>query len=538
MSKKIIIWLVISMGLSYSFSISAAISAAISASNSGYVAATDMTTPAIFTVDKLQQTIADFESDPQGRFADYSNLNVHSIGLNALPRQFICTFPQGQAIADFMLAANESITLDFAKENKEENPQHSRETITLLRHFERRLMEVAAWDLFIAANQNYLDKSSPSHLVSQMQAPYVPRWGTWLNPKNAEPALIDPATFRYNTATLASNAWRCEENCLAKTIDLDTFKGNSRMLGGAKLIDQAGNPVFYESRGNTLLNQHYAASSAGNYRLNFPLGQCTSFTDIGINIGNFYSTDKKDVAPAVSMKIAWKVLTEWDDPARYLTQENVAVELSGKVQHVTLGMVGMHLAIKEQRQIKWRWITFEQRDNLDEPQQGSIARPSFFNPNCKHCCTNLYPYDSTDDMDNYNKINRKAVPAQLVRTTPLPESTIAANHRLQTWLGKQDSTLQFYKLVDTQYTSLVAPDHDFLERTPRDMRNAVLEPYVLANKPYCQMPDDYAFPTLYHDTGCMGCHQSATYKSENKGTLFADFTFLKQIDLKGEQTGG
>jgi hypothetical protein len=529
MNKKIIIWLVVSMGLSYSFSISAA----ISVSSSGYVAATDITTQAIFTVDEIQQTVADFESAPQGRFANYSNLNVQSIGLNALPRQFICTFPQGQAIADFILSANESIATDLAltKENKALNIQKK---ITLLRHFERRLMEVAAWDLFIAANQNYLDKSTPRHLVSKSvsknvskrQPPYVPRWGTWPNPKYADPALLEPATFRYNTAALASNAWRCERDCLAKTIDLDTFNGNSRMLGGAKLIDQAGNPVFYESRGNTILNQHYAASSAGGYRLNFPLGQCTSFADIGINIGNFYSADKKVVAPAVSIKIAWKVLTERDDPARYLTQDDIAVDLNGKVQHVTLGMVGMHLAIKEQRQIKWRWITFEQLDNLDEPQQGSTALPSFFNPNCKHCCTNLYPYD------NYNYNNSKAVPAQLVRTTLLPESTIATNRRLQTWLGKQESKLQFYKLVDTQYTSLIAPDHDFLERTPLDMRNAVLEPYVLAKKPYCQTPDNYAFPTLYHDTGCMGCHQSATYKSKNKGTLFADFTFLKQIDLE------
>ncbi|MCF2858300.1 hypothetical protein L1286_12505 [Pseudoalteromonas sp. SMS1] len=466
------------------------------------------------TVTELQNEISNLKQSSQSRFAHYEHTNAQSRFPN-VSRQFICPYGDGQKLYDLINTYNQKLNdiNDLATQTQ---------VVEQLRQFEREIMEISAWDLFLSANRNINASTTDLAGVLKHDKNYVPQWGAWLHDHKNNEQLIDKTTLQLTEQAIADNKWICEGDCLSNELDLELFSKESKVLGGGVLVDQAGNPVFYESRANGLLYQNLQEGNQYSVPMFFPLGQCTEFIDIGLQVDGVVGK-KQNIEPVLTVKLAWKILTNKDDEDRYFTIDNVSVNMAGKAHKVTLGMVGMHVAIKEQRQVQWRWTTFEHIDNLYEPDQGSTKTPSFYNPKCTDCCENMLPADSTQ-------------PAQLTRIEPLQPSTISLNERVQKLLGKYDSKLQYYKLVETQYTSLVAPSITkfYLERTPNDARNAVLEPFVVPSKPSCNNISKYIVPIHYPTTGCMGCHKYAEYKSKSGKLLNADFTFIQPLNLTKE----
>ncbi|RJE76039.1 hypothetical protein BGP78_15105 [Pseudoalteromonas sp. MSK9-3] len=447
------------------------------------------------------------------RFLNYEITNSEA-KFPEVPNQFICTFDNGNNIYEIISENNKII------ENITDK-QLQREMINELRSFEQKMMHIAAWDLFLAANNNVKARkqSFPSSLTSD--SAYIPKWGAWLHDTETSANLIDNETLELNSKSLDTGKWQCEGDCLQTTLNLDIFLPSQGIKGGGELIDQMGNPVFYESRANGLLFKQLGEGYEANLPMFFPLGQCTTNIDIGIT----FTKDpgkRQNILPVVTTKLAWRVLTDEDDQNQFFKMENVSINLKGHKTTVNLGLVAMHVAIKEQRQRSWRWVTFEHVNNLYEPEQGSSDKPFFNNPACKDCCNNLLP-------------KKSSTPAQITRLHPIPEGIQTLNKQLQSILKNNNSVFQYYKLVETQYTSLVAPNTDFLKTTPMDARNSVIEPFLLPKIQSCQNKTSYVTPANFFDSGCMGCHKFAKFKTKNGKPANADFTFITPLHIEKEK---
>lgn len=466
-------------------------------------------------LENLQTDINELMTSANSRFQRYDVFNAKS-KFPELPYQFICTYEDGNEI--YALINDNNKIIDGLTDSVVKA-----QMITELRAFEQKLMYIAAWDLFIAANSNIKSAKQTFPQVLENSENYVPRWAAWLGDKTPE-SKINTETKEFNSAALENNQWQCQGDCLTTTLDLHVFsKEQQKQEGiqqGGHLIDQAGNPVYFESRANGLLYQRLTQAYTGNYPSNYPLGQCTTYVDIGPNLSGEAGL-KQNIPPVVTVKLAWKVLTEKDNAAEYFSMQGVSLPNHESTKKVDLGMVAMHIAIKEQRQFNWRWVTFEHRNNLNEPAQGSSDTPSFYNPKCTDCCNNVYPKDN--------------VPAQITRVTPIPEGIQTLNQKLGSLLNSHNSVFQHYKLVETQYTSLVAPNSDFLKRTPNDARNAVLEPYLLPDVSSCQSTERYVIPAKTFATGCMGCHEGAKFQTKNSKCVKADFTFISPLNVTNSQ---
>ncbi|MEQ3531220.1 hypothetical protein [Pseudoalteromonas sp. XMcav11-Q] len=465
---------------------------------------------------ELKNEINKSINSKNSRFLKYGNTNKKS-EFPRVPNQFICTFPDGSQIYNIIKKNNEIIENITDKSVQLAMVQE-------LRAFEEKIMNISAWDLFLSVNSNINSKDSAFPGSVSFTSDYIPRWGTWLHDTTSSPKLVDANTFEMNAKSVSDGNWKCQGDCLKNTLDLELFSKEQRVDGGGILIDQAGNPIYYESRANGLLYQDLAEGFQYSVPMSFPLGQCTEYIDIGLEVGG-EAGKRQNILPVVSVKLGWKILTKQDDPNKYFSMENITLNQNGKTVQSKLGLVAMHVAIKEQRQYQWRWVTFEHIDNLNEPEQHSSETPTFNNPNCHDCCDNLLPKKSDS-------------PAQLTRLEPLSTNTILLNNKMRSLLKSNNSVFQHYKLVRTQYTSLVTPNlkQFFIERTPSDARNAVLEPFVLPEITNCSNKEKYIVPIHTFKTGCMGCHKYAEYKTKNGKSETADFTFISPLNIQKENT--
>lgn len=221
-----------------------------------------------------------------------------------------------------------------------------------------------------------------------------------------------------------------------------------------------------------------AAGQKATGDLSFPASREPSGTELG----------------AMEFKAAWKVLRPGDDPTHFFTQKAIVYNDQGgdpspEPQPVTVGLVGLHITHKTQRQHRWLWSTFEQVENDTK---------SFFNPNCpaSQCPPNVQtatvPYfELNADGTPHNK------PVQVV---PAVETTAASlNSAFQALLP--NTPWAYYKLISTQWVGNLgtAPK-------PAKLGNSVLETFVNEVKPY----------------SCMDCHNFA----HNSEHFKSDFSFI------------
>jgi hypothetical protein len=302
---------------------------------------------------------------------------------------------------------------------------------------------------------------------------------------------------------------------ISKTPTTPTISVAGQPLNTGPLIDQDGNYARYQILVNKPMYDYVVSnglySKAGQKRfsgkIQFPAGETTKDTTGG-RIG------------AIVVKVAWKVLSGRDDPAAFLTTQGyVYTPASAGVREAcrtgTLGLVGMHIVHKEQREPQWNWATFEHLGNVPDAPTTS-GRFSFYDPSCGGACpVNQQPPQPWDpSIPPHPGMFR----SQIMRKTQYPiEATNSASH----WNEKFHNVLKDkglndykiltkYKLITTQWPT--APDSKTDPNGspfPLFSANATMETYVQGNVPQAS-------------SSCIACHGNAT---DTSGKV-SDFTFI------------
>lgn len=273
---------------------------------------------------------------------------------------------------------------------------------------------------------------------------------------------------------------------------------------------------------------------------------------------------------AIEIKLAWKVLTDAEvksnrflvrrmpvvlyRPAASLAASGVpGAHLTGKpadnnnrppVTTETVGLVGMHIAMRTRSSPQWIWATFEQIDNTrvdlnsGDATHPLPARPSLSNPDDPEALVgaNLLPaYNAVgadgkplNDWDESKPMN----PVEVLRLVAPPPATEKVNRAMQSFLGAKGSVLRYYELIGTQWPKHpkapavpggqgTAPD-SVIGKVPGQMVpvyiiNTTMETYFQKGfQGAGPLEEDDRVPQLNIDTtpvfgteSCAGCHYSA-----------------------------
>ncbi|MBV8368788.1 MAG: hypothetical protein JO036_07605 [Candidatus Eremiobacteraeota bacterium] len=214
---------------------------------------------------------------------------------------------------------------------------------------------------------------------------------------------------------------------------------------------------------------------------------------------------------AMEFKAGWKVLKPGKDVfSHFFTMPAIVYNDqagSGPPESVTVGLVGLHIIHKTNRQHAWIWSTFEQIDNTNDGPRDANPK-SFYNPSCApaSCPPNTQtaptPYIEVRPGGKLNP------PTQVVAVvTPAP-SVVTLNAHFRGML--RNTPWYYYQLISTQWTGgsgpIPSPNPAHLGVVqPFQLGNPVLETYVREtfaspSPPASPMP---ARNSLY---SCMYCH--------------------------------
>jgi len=375
--------------------------------------------------------------------------------------------------------------------------------------WERRAMDIYSWDAFIAIQwpQRWDGEAwQPADDVSTAGDGWVPRWGTWFNDVDVTSLSVGGTYFR-----TSADGWQCQGECFQTALAGENYEPDDNGLW-----DRAGRRVRFETRLNDVVISALDPSIA---RLSFQTGQCATEyprkvckgTDcepcgspplrscIPSSAGETVIGDTFDKDAAVLVKLAWRVLDpNEDDLTRFVVMRGVQVD--GEPHD--LGLIAMHVLQKPKTHPRWTWSSFEHIDNL----QGRAGQPAAF---LAGTCPNTVPPRAPVRHTH------------LTRTAPIDPSTADLNREVQAMLAAQHSPLANYELVGTQYSryghtrtpprpvkdSLPDCSHeaDVAESvvTPAQLRNAIIEPYLVPGTTECPNP------VRPRTSTCMGCHAAA-----------------------------
>ncbi|WP_299495713.1 hypothetical protein [uncultured Shewanella sp.] len=255
---------------------------------------------------------------------------------------------------------------------------------------------------------------------------------------------------------------------------------------GGWLIDQRGNPTYYQIASNEISYNYIVSNqlyNADTVKIFFPINFPWKTAEI---------------------KASWRILTDKDDNSRYLTQTALVetFDEQGKPKNTftsqTLGLVGLHIINKPEGFPQWVWATFEQVDNVD-PQAtfASYYNPNATNPNQSPCQQGVIPCTPKEGTSF-------TTPNPLTRLTPIVADTLSVNKSFQSML--KGSALQYYQLVTTQRPNNPNDPGDPLGTPePNIAANVTMESYI------------------QESSNCMACHQTA---SGIDSPYHSDFSFL------------
>lgn len=453
----------------------------------------------------------------------------------------------------------------------------------------QKLFDVFAWKAFVALNwparSDGLPDPSKTYGDIPLSTPLV--WEFWQQssniflPDGGKPVWLgkpDPSLDRYKAG------WR--QNAAVN-------EGKQAFSG--PLIDQQGNWVHYIS----FVNQREFNFIVDNTLYNLE-GQAEFLRN---NIIEFPVND--DASPgSIEIKLAWKVLSPHEiSSGRFLTRELPVIPYrpasgvfasdppahkSGRVTdnipgqprtevRKTLGLIGMHIAMRTRSSPQWIWATFEQVDNTRLDPRSRDAKhplpshPSFANPNNPEALVsaNVLPaYNATDSKGNPIEDwdeSKILPPVEVLRLVPPPQGTEEVNIAAQAFLGSKGSVLRYYELDGTQWPKHPkapavpggqgsAPE-SIVRKMPGEvvpvfLTNSTMETYF--QKGYQQAgpleQDDRLASQLSVDTtmlfgteSCVGCHYSAGacigFRKESTGRLLHDANGNK-IPLYGQNGNG
>lgn len=456
----------------------------------------------------------------------------------------------------------------------------------------QRLFDLVSWKTFVAVNWPTGSDGAP---LPKLTGDGTPTWAGWkesfevYKEDGSEPlpwgdnrdlnsvipgheGLSAEATDKANRILYRNN----KHNEVANIAD------ESDQAFGGGLWDQNGNLVMYE----VLMNETEFNYVVENTLYNIE-GQI-AFNQAGKVVEFPSGTFGEEPIGAIEIKIAWKVLDpDKDIASRYLTMEGwipdpTSYQVLNDADHpacyvqfpenptyvqATLGMVGMHIAMKTTSSPQWIWATFEQKDNLEadptisgQSLSGKTVnlKPSFNDPSCETCAQNACVEPDANGLRR----------SQVRRMIPIPPAKRQLNAQASARLGSLGSVLQYYELVDTQWpTDPSAPPTPAGQGvasvtnkpggnvTPVFLTNMTMETYFQqGNQPAYNMEESYGTPTftardsvmIFGTESCTGCHFSAGIaiglggldpKTNRDSVLYgkpqsADFSWLLQTQAK------
>lgn len=319
--------------------------------------------------------------------------------------------------------------------------------------------------------------------VEEIFLPGAANPGPWNNP------LVSEQLSTINIAALKNTN-------VAKEVD--------QAVGGW-LIDQRGNPTYYEISANETSYNYIV----GN---NFYNADVVSKAN-NINFPNF----------STEVKASWRILTSSDDSSRYLTMQAQVAEFNAQGQatggstSATLGLVGLHIITKAAGYPQWIWSTFEQVDNVppkvqqngkwvNNPQQGVFY--SFFDASVPAAALNQSPCNWEQKGTELVCVPKAGMtfqtPNPLDRVTPLAATTEQINSAAQLTLS--NTLYKYYQLVTTQRPLMPDnPSNPLGQPTPALSANVTMESYIQPN------------------SSCMNCHSMATPVNS---AMKSDFSYL------------
>jgi hypothetical protein len=429
----------------------------------------------------------------------------------------------------------------------------------------RQMFDKFSWESFIAINWPVGEDGKPKE---NLKDEGLPAWYNWKESFEVFRNKGEKPTAWGAPRTLPN--WILEHDKKPSNTDknvrllfrTDKFNGNHAVNVAEEemqafqgpLFDQNGNLVRYE----VLMNEEEFDYILNNklYNIN---GQI-EFANDNSNKADFpagvYEETQK--VGAVEIKIAWKVLVEGkDDFSRYLTVPSYVLSVDKKSwDKVTAGMVGFHINHKTSSASQWVWSTFEHVDNLATNSMETFEhngkqvplRPSFNDPDCEICPTNVYKQSEsstfisdngdskTYNLDYYIPEDKKIAGTdyyinQAHRMIPIPERLQKLNREIQEQLKLEESPLQYYELVGTQFpkNQQAAPADPTYAAFPNSVINKPggdPDPIYLTNmtmETYYQngnqgaynfmengsQPKDSQEKLVFGTESCMGCHSSA-----------------------------
>jgi len=268
---------------------------------------------------------------------------------------------------------------------------------------------------------------------------------------------------------------------------------------GKVLIDQAGQPVYYE-----MALDEDEFNYITHYRLYDADAQLAFAAKYGIELPHSLDEHYGRLG-AIEVKAAWKILTRQEleaHPSRFHTAPAILKDGS----KVVVGLVGLHLY---QRFADFRqgvWASFAQIDNVPSQREENSGPYSFFDPGCHECRVNTEVKAPT--------------PTQVAEMFPVVSVVAAINDYMRDTIRDADpqSPWQFYRMIGAQWpkTSMMIGTPGQLAPLPEGnpststLTNPVIETFEQGA-----------------EVSCIGCHtKAATAKTSAAGPLATNYSFL------------
>jgi hypothetical protein len=463
----------------------------------------------------------------------------------------------------------------------------------------QRLFDIFAWRAFAALNSPALPNGQPDlsrSLGDVGSGPLV--WEFWQQPSNI--FLPDRAVPKW-----ANSPDHTMDHYKAGWRQTPSVNEGKQAFSGP-LVDQQGHWVHYVSLVNRREFDYFVENGlyflegqeafSENHQVRFPVN---TDTDYG----------------AIEIKLAWKRLSDAEIAShRFLVRDMPVVsyrpscstppdavipahksgnaadnENSRRTPTQTLGLIGMHIAMRTRSSPQWIWATFEQIDNtrLDltsgDDNHKLPSHPSLANPDNPRALVsaNLLPdyngpscngkpandWDEAPNEGNHSLNKPESLPpgflppVEVMRLVPPPQGTERVNIEAQAFLKSKNSVLRFYELDGTQWPKHpkspavpggegTAPE-SIIRKMPGEMvpvylTNATMETYFQKGFQVAgplEQDNRLTSNTLtdskmvFGTESCVGCHYSAGicigFRKDAAGKLILDSNGNK-IPIFGE----
>ncbi|MCF6442715.1 hypothetical protein L1077_25150 [Pseudoalteromonas luteoviolacea] len=335
----------------------------------------------------------------------------------------------------------------------------------------------------------------------------------------------------------------------------------------AILIDQSNNPVYYQKFVSPYLFEFIKKKSFYNLDGQIDYANkrawackndndidndaCITVNTIGFlackdpsqtqcdKIQDLTQFDWSSTTPgmAIEIKVAWKVLEPDDDKSKYITRLLPVREyedfVSGQSSPYTvtnkyMGVVGFHIIQKTGSSKNWVYSTFSHKSNIDG------LSPSFYDRNCPTC-----PVNNADNGQSKT---------QVTRIDAISPITRQVNEHVVEALTAENSVLQFYQLIGTQFTTdrsepltdntgkvstskqVELENYSGNHPYPVYLTNEVLETFLQIGN---EQVEGQKKP-IYNSSSCMNCHAKGgiavkcdtSLKKAVFGLRTSDFMFI------------